>query len=37
MEFLRGDIFFLILAIGECAHRLSAAESVVVSLRDRAI
>lgn len=37
MEFLRGNIFFFIIAIGEYADHFSDTETVSVSLRDRAI
>lgn len=37
MEFQQGNVFFFIIAIGECANYLSDTETVSVSLRDRAI
>lgn len=37
MEFLQGNVFFFIIAIGECANYLSDTDTVSVSLRDRAI
>lgn len=37
MEFLRGDIYFFIIAIGEYANHSSAADTVSLPLRDRAL